>query len=293
MTVQTTALQTAAISAAIALFAYGGDVLAQTANQPGSARNPTLPSGPTTSAPPTAGCIAIVADTAELAAMYSAQIARRAAPTVGTRIVTDRRTDASESRNDMVVAAEVLAEWRRRLPIEQPEVSVLSVISAQSGCGSVIIATVGQASPSWRARRFRAEGNAVDAIVDAPYWALPDVDALCEQGTTHPLQPAPETTTSLSVRAETVATAAPATGGPGALVGAADAPRAQGVAARPPAPRQSDPRVAPTPAAAGGSPWPWVAAGAAAAVLVGGFFLVQSLGPSSPVVHVTGPGTGP
>jgi hypothetical protein len=170
-------------------------------------------------------------------------------------------------------AAHALAIARRALDFTESDRLALTRVAESLGCSRVL--ELSSTPRGVMIRQFDVLAQSFDPGVESSSWT--DQDLASRAG----ISPSPPARASAPSSAEPARALAPA---------ARSVPRRI---------TPSDPRVAPdrssntspdSSAARRAPTWAFVAAGVAGAALVGGFIAAQSLGPSIPVVHVSGPG---
>lgn len=246
----------------------------------------------------TLGCIAVVGSSREVAMMYGGLLQARVGAAQAVEVLlevpaineadaslpsvaTDASADASSVDNSAPWSLSRERNWRQRANVMAPDLNLLISIGAHTSCTSVVIAMAtpdGTSPAGWVARRYQVREDTLGPVVTSVGWNGLNIEGLTSFA---PPPSAARTTNSSQAAAQTTTQATAAQ---------SQANRSRSATQ----PTTRDPRVSvPSQAQQSSSPWPWIAAGVAGAALVAGFFIVQSLGPSSPVVHVTGPGTGP
>jgi hypothetical protein len=221
-------------------------------------------------------CVAVARDPDDAVRALAVRFERVIASHPGARGVADERARGAlrgEPALDATADPNLVAA-RRALAFSEGDLEPLSTISDQLGCASITVLT---ATPRGLAvRRFEALSRSFDAITESAEWTEPAIVQRLGLATDPVLSTPP---------------AARPTGPSAVTAVPASAPTAR--------PATSDPRVSVAdPARASGNDrrapvWAFVLAGVAGAALVGGFLIAQSVGPSMPLVRVSGPGVSP
>lgn len=253
-------------------------------------------------------CVTVARDPDDAARTLAVRVEAAFATAPAARVVADTRTRAilrGEITDDATMSALVTA--RRTLTLADTDSAPLGAIADALGCASI---TVIASSPrGFVVRRFDVLARRYDESTENAQWTDDQLRTRLGLATS-------ATTTSAATNANAAATAistpanassatattsttqttgqgaTTATGAPGPMQApSSNAPRA---AARP------DPRVTTQPdplrnnTANRSTPvWAWVIAGVAGAGLIGAFIAAQSIGPSVPLVRVSGPGMAP
>jgi hypothetical protein len=236
-------------------------------------------------------CVAVARDPDEAIRALAQRVERAFAAAPSVRVVADDRTRAAlrgESSDDPALAP--IAAARRALTLTDSDAGPIATIADALGCASI---TVLSSTPrGFSLRRFDVIARSYDAATEAQQWtdealrvrlALPEITPTASAANSTPTVAPSVTNTNTNTSPTPTASAA------GPTIARA-APRSS-------APQAADPRVTVAPPAqpprASTPVWAWVIAGVAGAGLVGAFIAAQSIGPSVPLVRVSGPGTAP
>ncbi len=244
-------------------------------------------------------CVAVARDPDEAIRALALRVERAFSSATSVRVVADDRTRATlrgEASDDPALAP--IAAARRALTLAESDVAPLTTIADALGCASI---TVLSSTPrGFSLRRYDVIARSYDGATEAQQWtdealrarlALPEITSS-----------APAATPTASAANSTPTTVTPTVANTSANTSATPTASAAGPTIARAAPRSSatqpaDPRVTVTPPAqaprASTPVWAWVIAGVAGAGLVGAFIAAQSIGPSVPLVRVSGPGTAP
>ncbi|MFO0557188.1 MAG: hypothetical protein U0269_04160 [Polyangiales bacterium] len=255
-------------------------------------------------------CVTVARDPDEAARAIAVRIEIAFSATPSVRSVADPRTRAilrGEITDDAAQSAIITA--RRALALADADATALDTIANALGCASITV--VASTPRGFAIRRFDALSRQYDASTESAQWTD---EALRSRLAIAAAAPITTSTTSASsatsnaatttpriaqpTNASTTATSAAQTtaGAPSTNTTAAAAQNAN--VAR--TPQRADPRVTTQPdplrnnSSSRSTPvWAWVIAGVAGAGLIGGFIAAQSIGPSVPLVRVSGPGMAP
>ncbi len=242
-------------------------------------------------------CVAVARDPDEAIRALALRVERAFSSTPSVRVVADDRTRAAlrgEGSDDPALAP--IAAARRALALAESDVAPLTTIADALGCASI---TVLSSTPrGFSLRRYDVIARSYDGATEAQQWtdealrarlALPEFTSSATVATPTASAANSTPTTVTPTVANTSASATPTASAAGPTIARA-APRSS-------ATQPADPRVTVTPPAqaprASTPVWAWVIAGVAGAGLVGAFIAAQSIGPSVPLVRVSGPGTAP
>jgi hypothetical protein len=221
-------------------------------------------------------CVAVARDPDDAVRALAVRFERVIATHPAARGVADERArGALRGEPSLDTAGDpALVAARRALAFSEGDVEPLTTISDQLGCASITVLT---ATPrGLAARRFEALSRSFDAITESAEWTEPAIVQRLGLAT----DPVLAATHASPPSGPSAVTAAPANA-PAARTSARD-PR---VTVAAPGQSSGNDRRAPV--------WAFVLAGVAGAALVGGFLIAQSVGPSMPLVRVSGPGASP
>lgn len=245
-------------------------------------------------------CVTVARDPDDAARALAVRIETLLARAPGVRTVADELTRAAlrgESTSDPSLAS--LVALRRQQVMTDADSAPLGAISTALGCS---IVTQIAASPSgFVLRRFDAIARTFDAPTDGAAWSddalrarlaiappAPNTSTAASNASAAPVAQPTNTATNSSANATSApqpALAQPSTSAPRSTTAGPSRPDPRVTTTQPDPVRQQGTRSTPV--------WAWVVAGVAGAALVGGFIAAQSIGPSVPLVHVSGPGSAP
>lgn len=254
-------------------------------------------------------CVTVARDPDEAARAIAVRIESAFSATPSVRSVADPRTRAilrGEITDDAAQSAIITA--RRALALADADATALDAIANALGCASITV--VASTPRGFAIRRFDALSRQYDASTESAQWtdealrsrlaiaATAPITTSTTSASSAPSNAATTTRIAQPTNASTTATSATQTtaGAPSTNTTAAAAQNAN--VAR--TPQRADPRVTTQPdplrnnSSSRSTPvWAWVIAGVAGAGLIGGFIAAQSIGPSVPLVRVSGPGMAP
>lgn len=231
-------------------------------------------------------CVTVARDPDEAASALAVRLDGLLGRSPGVRTVADELTRGAlrgESTSDPSLAS--LVSLRRQQTMSDADSAPLTAISTALGC--TFVTQIASSPSGFVLRRFDAIAHTFDAPTDAPSWSD---DALRARLAIAP----PPANTTASASTSTTASATAATQ-PVVAQPSTSAARSTTAAPSRPDPRVTTTQPDPTRAQPNRSTpvWAWVVAGVAGAALVGGFIAAQSIGPSVPLVRVSGPGSAP
>ncbi|MBL8681265.1 MAG: hypothetical protein JNK05_18955 [Myxococcales bacterium] len=262
-------------------------------------------------------CVAVARDPDTTTRSIAERIHDLAARTTTVRTVGDDQARGA-LRGELPATAQdptlvALARQRRALSFNDADAQPLTAIADALGCAQ--IAVVSATPRGISLRRFDVLASRYDAATEATTYSdsvlssrfgLPDAATTTTAAST--TATASTTTTTTNTANTTTTTNGASTAQSSSTNSAATTPSTSTTPARNTAnsaPTRTttsratttpDPRVTvgPTTPPARSTPvWAWVVAGVAGAGLVGAFIAAQTIGPSVPLVRVSGPGTAP
>lgn len=249
-------------------------------------------------------CVAVARDPDTAARALALRIERMIASNPAVRSVADDRTRAA-LRGEPVTDPSLLPllEARRALNATSADVAPLTTIADALGCTA--IATVTATPRGFSIRRFDVIARSFDAPSEAADFTDDELSrrlTLAAHESSARSAPASASDAGMSTPISSTMTTSGAVERPTTPPVATPPSSASSAASTTPAPgssassRAGDPRVTvqTTPEPRRSTPvWAWVIAGVAGAGLVGAFIAAQSIGPSVPLVRVSGPGASP
>jgi hypothetical protein len=248
-------------------------------------------------------CVTVARDPDDAARAIAVRIESAFAATPSVRVVADPRTRAilrGEVTDDSSQSAVVTA--RRALALADTDTAALDTIANALGCASITV--IASTPRGFAIRRFDAIARQYDASTEAAQWtdealrirlviptptsASTVATTAAVSGETAVAQPASNAATTATSQATAGAsTTSVATSAPASNTALRSAHRADPRVTSQPDPLRNNSSSRSTPV------WAWVIAGVAGAGLIGGFIAAQSIGPSVPLVRVSGPGMAP
>lgn len=253
-------------------------------------------------------CVTVARDPDEAARTLAARVEAAFATAPAARVVADARTRAilrGEIADDATMSALVTA--RRTLTLADTDSAPLTAIADALGCASI---TVIASSPrGFVVRRYDILARRYDESTENTQWTddqlrtrlgLATAATATNTATNANTAPTAISTAANASSATATTSTAQTTGQGAATVTGAPGPTQAASSSAPRAATRPDPRVTTQPdplrnnTANRSTPvWAWVIAGVAGAGLIGAFIAAQSIGPSVPLVRVSGPGMAP
>jgi len=255
----------------------------------------SVPASAQTAAPKQ--CVTVARDPDEAVRAIAVRIENAFAATPSVRVVADPRTRAilrGEVTDDALQSAIITA--RRALALVDADAAALDTVANALGCASITV--VASTPRGFAIRRFDAISRQYDPSTESAHWSDEALrDRLAIASTTIANAVATNSTTTSAGAAQPTTNTATTTRAPSTNAASTVGATASVNAGAPRIAQRADPRVTTQSdplrnnTSSRSTPvWAWVIAGVAGAGLIGGFIAAQSIGPSVPLVRVSGPG---